>query len=317
MKVVITGGAGFIGSHLCQRFIADGVTVVCIDNFCTSRKSNIAELLKHRNFSLLIKDVIQPFTDYELIWLAGVNVVIHLASPASPEQYRRLDLETALVNSTGTKNMLDLALKEGARFVLASTSEIYGDPEEHPQSEKYWGHVNPVGPRSHYDESKRFAEMLTMLYHRKYGLDTRIARIFNTYGPGMQAEDGRVIPNFITQALQGKSLTIYGDGSQTRSFCYIDDLIDGLYRLTMLPNLGGTIVNLGNQDEYEIKEIAALITSLCSSPASYTYCKLPEDDPVRRRPDITKAKELLDWAPQVPLVEGLARTIEHFSQTGS
>ncbi len=312
MKVIITGGAGFIGTHLCRRFLQEGHEVICIDNFCTSRPQNVADLLANPSFALLQRDVIEPFTNTERDFLGQPEIIIHLASPASPKQYHRLDLETALVNSLGTRNMLELANHNRCRFILASTSEIYGNPLVHPQTEKYWGNVNSTGPRSHYDEGKRFAETLTMLYHRKLRLDTRIARIFNTYGPGMQADDGRVIPNLITAALANRDLTIYGNGSQTRSFCYIADLIEGLFRLATWPDLAGTIVNLGNPDERSIRELTDLIASLCHSTAKRVYLPLPQDDPERRCPEISLANELLGWEPQVSLKKGLTATINYF-----
>lgn len=317
MKTLITGGAGFVGSHLCQRFLQANHQVVCLDNFCTGRRENIADLLDNPGFKLWERDVIGSFTAAERGLVAGVDMIMHLASPASPKQYQRLDLETALVNSLGTYNLLNLAQAADARFVLASTSEIYGNPQEHPQTESYWGHVNPVGPRSHYDESKRFAEMLTMLYHHRFNLDTRIARIFNTYGPGMEEEDGRAIPNFIAQTLAGQSLTIYGDGNQTRSFCYIDDLVEGLFRLATCADLAGSIVNLGNPEEIPIKEVAQRIARLCHANQGFVQHALPGDDPERRRPDISNARELLDWEPKVSLTEGLAKTIAYFKRTAS
>lgn len=312
MKVIITGGAGFIGAHLCRRFLQEGHEVICLDNFSTSQRDKVEEMLSSPHFALLERDVIAPLSDAEKSFLGQAAVIIHLASPASPKQYHRLDLETALVNSLGTLQMLELAYHNRCRFVLASTSEIYGNPLVHPQSEQYCGNVSTSGPRSHYDESKRFAETLTSLYHRKFELDTRIARIFNTYGPGMQAGDGRVIPNFITAALANRALTIYGNGNQTRSFCYISDLIEGLFRLATRPGLAGTIVNLGNPDERSIKELAALITSLCGSTAQTVYLPLPQDDPERRCPDITLATRLLDWQPRVGLKDGLIATIDYF-----
>lgn len=312
MRALIAGGAGFIGGHLCRRFLLEGAEVVCIDNFSTGRSENVADLTEMAGFSLLEWDISKPFPPKLREKLTNLDLVVDLASPASPKDYIRLDLETALANSAGTKHLLDLALEENGRFVLASTSEVYGDPMVHPQIEDYWGNVNPAGPRSCYDESKRFAEMLTALYHRKFGLDTRTARIFNTYGPGMQVEDGRVIPNFVTQALTADEISIYGDGSQTRSFCYIDDMVDGLYALSTLPGLAGTVVNIGNPDERTVREVADIVARLCGRSLSYRFTERPPDDPERRRPDITRARKLLSWEPKVSLEWGLEQTIAYF-----
>lgn len=305
MRFVVTGAAGFIGSHLCDRLIEEGHEVVGLDNFITGSWQNIVHLVGHPRFEFREHDVTQPF-DVE----GEVHGVFHLASPASPAMYLRYPIETLRVGSLGTENALLLALKRGARFLLASTSECYGDPLEHPQKETYWGNVNPVGPRSCYDESKRFAEALTMAYHRRYGLKTTIARIFNTYGPRMQLNDGRVVPAFIDQALSGRPLTVYGDGSQTRSFCYVADLVDGLYRLIFADE--PYPVNLGNPEEMTILEFARLIQALTGNQVGIVFVPLPEDDPKRRQPDITKARELLGWQPRTPVKEGLRLTIEYF-----
>jgi nucleoside-diphosphate-sugar epimerase len=309
MIVTITGGAGFIGSHLCQRFLSKKTKVICIDNFSTGSKDNITKMLKNPDFSLIKYDITIPFTRKLSAMIMASQIIIHLASPASPKDYYRLPLETALVNSVGSKYLLDLARSGKKRFVLASTSEIYGNPEQNPQKEEYRGHVNPVGPRSCYDESKRFSEMLTMIYYQQFGVDTRICRIFNTYGPGMRRNDGRVVANFISHALQGEDLIIYGDGTQTRSFCYIDDTVEGIYLLAVKPGLSGKIVNIGNPEEIRIKDLANLIIKLTDSFSRYHYIKKVEDDPEKRCPDITRIKTLLAWEPQVNLVDGLKKTI--------
>lgn len=305
---MVSGGAGFVGSHLCDRLLQEGHSVVAIDNFLTGRPSNIAHLQGDPSFELLEADVT------EKVSVDGrLDHVLHLASPASPVDYLNHPIESLLVGSAGTKNLLDLALAHEARFLLASTSECYGDPTEHPQKETYWGHVNPVGLRSVYDEAKRFAEALTMAYHRRHGLRTRITRIFNTYGPRMKLNDGRVVPAFIDQALHGRPLTVFGDGKQTRSFCYVSDLVDGLYRLMFreepLP------VNLGNPEEITILEFAERIRRLTGSTVPIEFRPLPEDDPQQRCPDISKARRLLDWEPKIPLEEGLRRTIDYFRST--
>ncbi len=307
MNVVVTGGAGFIGSWLCDRLIENGHRVICIDNLSSGSKENFQHLLRHKRFKFIERDV------RDLIGIKGpVECVFHLASKASPIDFREHAIDILLTNSLGTLNMLELARKKKARFLLASTSEVYGDPKEHPQRESYWGNVNPVGVRSCYDESKRFAEALTMAYHRKYGLDVRIARIFNTFGPRMRRDDGRAVPNFIVQALEDRPITVYGDGTQTRSFCYITDLVEGLVRLATTDALGGEIVNLGNPQEVSILEVANLIKKLAGSRSRMVFKPLPQDDPVRRKPDISKAKEILRWKPVTPLREGLQATIEYF-----
>jgi nucleoside-diphosphate-sugar epimerase len=269
--------------------------------------------MKSPDFIFVRADITQEFDLPDLPY----GYVWHLASPASPKDYRRLSIETMMVNALGTKKMLDLALAHNARFLLASTSEVYGDPEVHPQPEDYWGHVNPVGKRACYDEGKRFAEALTMEYYRRHKLDVRIARIFNTYGPRMQINDGRVVPNFILQALRGEPLTVYGNGTQTRSFCYVDDLVEGLVRAMILPDLVGEVFNLGNPEEYSVRELAQVIADLCGVPLRVVHLPLPPDDPRRRRPDIARAERILGWTPRTPLTEGLRRTVAHFREAGS
>ena len=305
MRAVVTGAAGFLGSHLCDRFLAEGWEVLGVDNFITGRKENLAHLRGNRSFSLVEADVSEP------VPIAGdLAYVLHFASPASPPDYLRHPIETMRVGSVGTQNALELARVKGGKFFLASTSECYGDPDVSPQHEEYWGRVNSVGPRSVYDEAKRFSEALTMGYHRHYGLDTRIVRIFNTYGPRMRLNDGRALPNFVFQALSEKPITVYGDGRQTRSFCYVSDLIDGIYRLALsdehLP------VNLGNPDEITLLEFAERVRAHFPKAGPIVFEPLPEDDPKRRCPDIGKAKRLLGWEPTVRLGEGLKRTIEYF-----
>lgn len=309
MKALVTGGAGFIGSHLCEFLLAQGMEVLCVDNLATGSLVNIEPVLQHPRFHFLQHDV-----TVSLAGCTGIDYVFHLASPASPKSYQQLAIETALVNSLGTDNMLRLAVQCRARFLLASTSEVYGDPQEHPQREEYWGNVNPVGVRSCYDESKRFAEALAMAYLRKLGADVRIVRIFNTYGPRMDPNDGRVVPNFVRQALRGEAMTIYGDGSQTRSLCFVDDLVRGIFLAMMGPGTTGRVYNLGNPDEYSVLELAYLIRDLSGSCSPITFLPLPEDDPSRRRPDITRARTELGWEPTVPLGEGLRRTIHWFRQ---
>ncbi len=305
MRVLITGAAGFLGSHLVDRFIAEGYDVVGMDNFITGSPDNIAHLLGNPKFSFAKHDVTT------FMYVAGpLDGVLHFASPASPIDYLELPIQTLKVGSLGTHTALGLAKAKGARFLLASTSEVYGDPQVHPQTEDYWGHVNPVGPRGVYDEAKRFAEAMTMAYHRTHEVDTRIARIFNTYGPRMRARDGRVVSNFIVQALQGESLTIYGDGSQTRSFCYASDLVEGILRL--FERGDADPVNVGNPVEFTVRELAELILKLTGSTSSLIERPLPTDDPKVRRPDISRAQGLLDWAPQISLEQGLTKTIPHF-----
>lgn len=304
MRIVITGGAGFIGSHLVKRWLKEGHEVVVVDNFITGRLENLPEA-SDGQLTLIQYDCCN------FLYIDGhVDFVAHFASPASPQDYMRHPIETLLVNSLGTWRTLGLARAKGAKYILASTSEVYGDPLVSPQGEDYWGNVNPIGIRSVYDEAKRFAEALVMAYHRQHGLNTRIARIFNTYGPGMRPDDGRVIPNFICQALRGEPLTIYGDGTQTRSFCYIDDMVEGIERLMMADF--HEPVNLGNPNEVRIIDLAELVIRLTGSKSKMVFKPLPEDDPKQRRPDITKARQILNWEPKVPLEEGLKCTIEYF-----
>lgn len=304
-RAVVTGGAGFLGSHLCEKMLGAGHSVVCVDNLITGKRENIAHLLGRPDFEFVLHDVSKP------IELDGpVDYVLHFASPASPIDYLELPIQTLKVGSLGTHNALGLAKSKGARYLLASTSEVYGDPLVHPQPESYWGNVNPVGPRGVYDEAKRFAEAMTMAYHRVHGLETRIVRIFNTYGPRMRPRDGRVVPAFIQQALAGEPMTVFGDGGQTRSFCFVDDLIEGIFRLLTSDEVMPT--NIGNPHEMTILEFAERIRALIGSQSPIDFRPLPEDDPKTRQPDITKARALLGWEPRVPLDEGLGRTIEYF-----
>ncbi|MDA0205914.1 MAG: SDR family oxidoreductase [Acidobacteria bacterium] len=305
MRVLISGGAGFVASHLADRWIADGHDVIAVDNLITGRRANIAHLLENPAFTYIQQDICDP------LQIDGrLDGVFHMASPASPFDYLAHPIETMLVNSVGTKRMLDLARAQNARYLLASTSECYGDPLEHPQRETYWGNVNPIGPRAVYDEAKRFAEAMTMSYHREYGVDTKIVRIFNTYGPRMKLDDGRVVPAFLDQALNGRPITIFGDGSQTRSFCYVSDLVDGLTRLILSEE--HEPVNIGNPTELTILEFAEVIQKLVGSSCAIERQPLPKDDPKQRKPDITKAKERLGWEPGVSLADGLAATVEFF-----
>jgi dTDP-glucose 4,6-dehydratase len=305
MRIVVAGAAGFVGSHMCDRLLAEGHSVIALDNLLTGRAQNLAHLQDVQGFDYVRHDITVP-CDIE----GQIDAVVNLASPASPKDYLEYPIETLDVGSAGTRNMLELARTHGATFLITSTSECYGDPHVHPQVETYWGNVNPVGPRSCYDESKRFAEALTMAYHRKYGVRTNIARIFNTYGPRMKLDDGRVVPAFMDQALRGAPMTIFGDGSQTRSFCYVSDLVDGLYRL--MQSGERYPVNLGNPIELTIREFAERIRQLTGAKSEIVYQPLPEDDPKQRRPDIGKAKRLLGWEPKVGLEEGLHQTVEYF-----
>ena len=304
-RAAVSGAAGFIGSHLCDRLLADGCEVIALDNLLTGSLRNIAHLEGNRRFHFLLHDVTRP------VDVAGpVDFVLHLASPASPKDYLEHPIETLDVGSLGTRQMLELAQRNNAKFLLTSTSESYGDPSVHPQVETYWGNVNPVGPRSCYDESKRFAEALTMAYHRARGVRSSIARIFNTYGPRMKLNDGRVVPAFMDQALRGEPITIFGNGSQTRSFCYVSDLVDGLCRLLLSEE--AMPVNIGNPREMTILQFAEIIAELTGSKAGIVHRDLPEDDPKQRRPDIGKARRLVGWEPQVTLEEGLRHTVEYF-----
>jgi nucleoside-diphosphate-sugar epimerase len=312
MNVLVTGGAGFIGSHLCDLLLEDGHRVTCVDNFLTGSPANVAHLADHPRFRLVEFDVIQPYSGPGS---EDVQAVFHLASPASPVGYRTYSIETMLVNAVGTINMLRLATDRGARFLITSTSEVYGDPLVHPQTEDYWGNVNPIGLRACYDEAKRFAEAATMEWIRKHDVDARIVRIFNTYGPRNQLDDGRVVPNFICQALRGESITIYGDGSQTRSFAYVADLVDGLRRVMFGEGLKGQVFNLGNPGEFTILQFAEQVIEVTSSSSTLTYQPLLfKDDPARRRPDITRARTILGWEPRVPLREGLEKTVAWYRE---
>ena len=306
-RVLITGGAGFLGSHLCDRFIKEGYHVIAMDNLITGNIENIEHLFKLPQFEFYHHDV------SKFVHVPGkLDYILHFASPASPIDYLKIPIQTLKVGSLGTHNLLGLAKAKGARMLIASTSEVYGDPEVHPQQEDYWGNVNPVGPRGCYDEAKRFQEAMTMAYHMHHGLETRIVRIFNTYGPRMRLDDGRVLPAFLSQALRGEPLSIFGDGSQTRSFCYVDDLVEGIYRLLLsdypMP------VNVGNPSEITIKQFAEEICKLTGVELKVEYQPLPTDDPQKRQPDITKAKEILGWEPQVDRAEGLRRTLEYFKE---
>ncbi len=305
-KVLITGAAGFLGSHLCDRFIREGYHVIGMDNLLTGNLKNIEHLFPLKEFEFYFHDVTK------FVHIPGeLDYILHFASPASPIDYLKMPIQTLKVGALGTHNLLGLALAKKARILVASTSEVYGDPQVHPQSEEYWGNVNPVGPRGVYDEAKRFLEAITMAYHNFHGVETRIVRIFNTYGPRMRVEDGRALPAFFSQAIRGEGLTVFGDGMQTRSFCYVDDLIEGIYRLLLsdyhLP------VNIGNPDEIPVKQLAEEILALVNNPqAKIVYKELPMDDPKIRQPDITKARTILGWEPKVPRVEGLVKTYEYF-----
>ncbi len=307
MRTLITGGAGFIGSHLCERFLEMGHIVICVDNLITGALSNIEHLRTNDRFAFIRHDISHP-----LEMDGPIDIILHFASPASPVDYLQFPIQTLKVGSLGTHNALGLAKVKNARYLLASTSEVYGDPEVHPQREDYWGNVNSVGVRGCYDESKRFAEAMTMAYHRFHGVDTRIIRIFNTYGPRMRLDDGRVLPNFMGQALRGEPLTVYGDGSQTRSFCYVDDLVEGIARLIL--KTFHDPVNLGNPDEVTILEFAHEILKLSGSASAFDYRPLPQDDPKLRKPDIGRARELLGWEPKVDRHEGLERTLAYFQK---
>jgi dTDP-glucose 4,6-dehydratase len=303
--VLVTGGAGFIGSHLCRFLLNKGYKVICVDNFLTGSETNIDDLKSNASFTLINHNITLPLKINE-----PVHYVLHFASPASPVDYAQFPIQTLKVGALGTHNALGIAKAHNAVFMLASTSEVYGDPKEHPQRESYWGNVNPVGVRSCYDEAKRYSEAITMAYHTAHKLNTKIARIFNTYGPNMRKKDGRAVPNFITQALANESITVYGDGSQTRSFCYISDLIEGLEKL-MLSNTNDP-VNIGNPDEYTVLELAKKIIALSNSTSTIEFKPLPQDDPKTRCPDITRAKQLLAWQPAVNIDTGLKKTIEWF-----
>lgn len=308
LRVVVTGGAGFIGSHLCARLLEEGHSVLCVDTMLTGSMKNIAMLRNHPEFTFLQHDVTQPFP-------CRAEAIFHLASPASPVDYLEHPIETILVNSQGTYQMLEQARKQHAMFLMASTSEVYGDPLVHPQDEDYWGNVNPIGPRACYDESKRLGETLTMEYYRHYQANVRIVRIFNTYGPNSQLDDGRMIPNFIMQALQNKPLTIYGDGNITRSICYVSDLVEGLVLAMVHPHTAGEVFNLGSTEEHTVLEFAQTIIRLCKARSSILFEPSRIDDPERRRPNTCKAEQVLGWQRKVSMEEGLRRTIEWFSST--
>lgn len=306
MRIVITGAAGFLGSHLCERCLQEGHEVVAVDNYITGSQDNIAHLVSPQF-------LITPQNVSDGIYVDGaVDFILHFASPASPVDYAELPIQTLKVGALGTHNALGLARAKGAGLLLASTSEIYGDPLVHPQSEDYWGNVSSIGPRSCYDEAKRFAEAITMAYHRMHGIDTKIVRIFNTYGPRMRVNDGRIVPNFIKQALLGEPLTIYGDGNQTRSFCYATDLVEGIYRLMLSKE--NMPVNIGNPDEFTVLEFADLVKKMTGSTSELVFRPLPQDDPQQRRPDISRAKALLDWQPRITLEQGLEKSLHYFRE---
>ena len=312
---LVAGGAGFIGTHLCESLLTDNYKVICVDNLITSDKKNINKFLENPNFTFVEKDIIKPLDETDFI---NIDFVFHLASPASPNKkslrsYINFPIETLLANSEGTKNLLNLAKEKNAKFLYVSSSEVYGNPLVSPQGEDYFGNVNPNGIRSVYDEGKRFGEAITMAYFRKFNLDTRIVRIFNTYGPFMQIDDGRVVSNFINQAIKNEPITIYGKGIQTRSFCYVDDMVKGLKLAMFLKDTKGEVFNLGNPDEKTILEIAELIKNLTNSSSNIIFENLPQDDPQKRNPDISKAEKVLNWNPQVKTEEGLIRTIDYFT----
>jgi len=306
-RAVVTGGAGFLGSHLCEKLLANNIQVVCLDNLLTGSLDNIEHLIGNDDFQFIKHDV----TNYIHV-SGGVDYILHFASPASPIDYLEMPIQTLKVGSLGTHKALGLALDKNARFLIASTSEVYGDPDVHPQNEDYWGSVNPVGPRGVYDEAKRFAEAMTMAYHRYHGVETRIARIFNTYGPRMRINDGRALPAFVSQALKGEDITVFGDGSQTRSLCFVDDLIEGIFRLLKSDEVNP--VNIGNPEEITIKELAEEVNEIINSKSKIVFKDLPIDDPKVRRPDITKAKKILDWEPKVNRAEGIKITLEYFRE---
>lgn len=306
-NVIVTGGAGFLGSHLCDRLLDEGLRVICIDNLLTGNINNISHLFGNQNFQFVKHDI----TNYIFV-PDRVDFILHFASPASPIDYLKFPIQTLKVGSLGTHKVLGLAKEKKARFLLASTSEVYGDPAIHPQSEDYWGNVNPIGPRGVYDEAKRFAEAMTMAYHRYHGVDTRIVRIFNTFGPRMRLDDGRALPAFVGQALRGEDISVFGDGSQTRSFCYVSDLVDGIYKLLMSNEVYP--VNIGNPEEITIKQFAEEVIKLTGSKSKLSFQNLPEDDPKVRQPDISKAKKVLGWEPKISRKEGLKITIDFFKK---
>ena len=307
-KVLVTGGAGFIGSHLCKKLLGAGYLVICVDNLITGSKKNIQEFLGNLNFEFIEADVTNSIIHYPLV----ISHIFHLASPASPADFQGIPEEILLVNSIGTLNILNLAKDTNAKVLIASTSEVYGDPLEHPQKETYWGNANSFGPRACYDESKRFSEAASYVFIHKYGLDARVVRIFNTYGPKMQKDDGRVVSNFINQAIGGKNLTIYGDGKQTRSFCYVSDMVEWIYKAMFSKKTKGEIFNLGNPEEYTVLELAEKIKEITGAKSKLVFEPLPQDDPMQRQPDISKAKEVLGWEPKVKIEDGLKKTIEYY-----
>jgi UDP-glucuronate decarboxylase len=307
MRILVTGGSGFLGSHLCEKYLDAGHDVIAVDNFFTGHRENVKHLLDNHNFELIRHDVTLPL-------FVEVDLVVNMACPASPVHYQRFPVQTLKTSLLGAINMLGLAKRTGARIFQASTSEVYGDPLQSPQTEDYWGNVNPIGIRSCYDEGKRAAESLFFDYQRQFGTDIRVARIFNTYGPRMAADDGRVVSNFIVQALRGEALTIYGDGSQTRSFCYVEDLIEGIFRLTLEDEVPLGPINLGNPNEFTMLELAEMVVKQTNSSSKISLLPLPSDDPKQRKPDITKASEILNWAPKVQLQEGLNKTIQYFEK---
>lgn len=307
MRILVTGGSGFLGSHLCERYLEDGHDVIAVDNFFTGRRQNVKHLLDNHNFELLRHDVTLPL-------FVEVDLIVNMACPASPVHYQKFPVQTLKTSLLGAINVLGLAKRTGARVFQASTSEVYGDPLVSPQEEEYWGNVNPIGIRSCYDEGKRASESLFFDYQRQFGIDIRVARIFNTYGPRMAADDGRVVSNFIVQALKGQPITIYGDGSQTRSFCYVEDLVDGIHKFTLTDGVTSGPINLGNPNEFTMIQLAKLVIELTQSKSKIEFLSLPGDDPKQRKPNIAKAREILNWEPQIQLKEGLQKTIEYFRQ---
>jgi UDP-glucuronate decarboxylase len=307
MRILVTGGSGFLGSHLCERYLQDGHDVIAVDNFFTGRRQNVKHLLDNHNFELIRHDVTLPL-------FVEVDLIVNMACPASPVHYQKFPVQTLKTSLLGAINVLGLAKRTGARVFQASTSEVYGDPLKSPQQEEYWGNVNPIGIRSCYDEGKRAAESLFFDYQRQFGMDIRVARIFNTYGPRMAADDGRVVSNFIVQALRGNAITIYGDGLQTRSFCYVDDLINGIHKFTLTDGLESGPINLGNPHEFTMVELAEMVIDLTKSKSKIEFMVLPGDDPKQRKPDISKAKSILNWEPKIQIKEGLQKTIEYFKQ---
>jgi nucleoside-diphosphate-sugar epimerase len=312
IKTLVTGGAGFIGSHLCEKLLKNDFDVTCVDNFITSEPyKNITQLMDHKNFHFIMADVSQP-TDTYMPKKSLFDEIYHLASPASPRGYQDAPIQTFLVNSFGTYYLTKYAHQHGSKILFASTSEVYGDPKEHPQKETYWGNVNPIGVRSCYDESKRYGEMVISVFQKEYQIDSRVVRIFNTYGPRMDPKDGRIIPNFVSQALKNKPITVYGDGTQTRSFCFVDDMVEGIYTLMNLKSAKNQTINIGNPVEITVYEVAKLVKKLTKSKSAITFAKRPEDDPSKRKPDIYKASKILRWKPHISFEVGLIKTIAYF-----